>query len=40
MDLFQKLAPTVIETMGEAFPELVEQAEIIRKVLESEEKSF
>ncbi len=37
---FSKLAPTVIETMGEAFPELVEQAEIIRKVLESEEKSF
>ena len=37
---FSKLAPTVIETMGDAFPEIVNQSEIICKVLQSEEKSF
>ena len=37
---FSKLAPTVVDTMGAAFPELVEQKEVIHKVLISEEKSF
>ena len=37
---FSKLAPTVVKTMGDAFPELVNQQDIIRKVLEAEENSF
>jgi alanyl-tRNA synthetase len=37
---FSKLAPTVIETMGDTFPEIVNQREIICKVLQSEENSF
>ncbi|MBT6463267.1 MAG: alanine--tRNA ligase [Opitutae bacterium] len=37
---FSKLAPTVIETMGDTFPEIINQREIICKVLQSEENSF
>ncbi len=37
---FSKLAPTVIETLGDAFPELHQQKETIQKVLQNEEKAF
>ena len=37
---FSKLTPTVIETLGEAFPELEQQKETIIKVLQNEERAF
>jgi len=35
-----KLLPSLIETMGDAYPELEKQKDIITKVIEEEEKSF
>lgn len=35
-----KLIPTLVQTMGEAYPELVAQQEIITKVLRQEEEAF
>ncbi len=35
-----KLLPTLIESMGEAYPELVAQQELISKVIKEEEESF
>ena len=37
---FSKLAPTVIETLGDAFPELVQQQDIIIKIIQNEERGF
>ncbi len=37
---FSKLSQAVIDTLGEAFPELHEQQATIQKVLENEERSF
>ncbi|MCP9612564.1 alanine--tRNA ligase [Coprobacter tertius] len=35
-----KLIPTLIDTMGDAYPELVSQKELIEKVIKEEEESF
>lgn len=35
-----KLIPTLVNVMGDAFPELSEQAEYVTRVIEAEEKSF
>ena len=35
-----RLVPTLVETMGDAFPELVEQKEFIEKIIRAEEESF
>ena len=37
---FSKLAPTVIKTLGDAFPELVQQRDTIVKVIQNEERAF
>ena len=37
---FSKLAPTVIETLGDAFPELVQHQDIIIIIIENEERGF
>ncbi len=38
--LMYKLLPVLIETMGESFPELIKQKNIIEKVIKGEEESF
>ncbi len=38
--LMYKLLPTLIDTMGESFPELIKQRNIIEKVIKGEEESF
>jgi len=35
-----KLLPTLVETMGKAYPELVAQQELVAKVIKQEEESF
>ena len=35
-----RLVPTLVDTMGEAFPELVKQQEYIEKIIRAEEESF
>ncbi|NDW18520.1 alanine--tRNA ligase [Dysgonomonas sp. 216] len=35
-----KLIPSLIETMGDAYPELVQQKDLIEKVIKEEEESF
>jgi alanyl-tRNA synthetase len=37
---FSKLAPVLIEQMGDVFPELIARSELIEKTLKSEEESF
>ncbi|MGE3800471.1 MAG: alanine--tRNA ligase, partial [Candidatus Kapaibacterium sp.] len=38
--LLYKLVPTLVETMGETFPEIVKQQEYIEKIIRAEEESF
>ena len=38
--LLYKLVPTLVETMGETFPEIVKQQEYIEKIVRAEEESF
>lgn len=35
-----KLLPVLIETMGDAYPELIAQKTLIEKVIKEEEESF
>lgn len=37
---FQKLIPIVVDTFGEAYPELVEKQEIIKEIIAEEEEAF
>ena len=37
---FQELIPTVVDTFGEAYPELVQKKDIITEVIAEEEQSF
>ncbi len=38
--LLYKLVPTLVETMGETFPEIVKQQEYIEKIIKAEEEGF